>query len=152
MCIWFGRVYLFPSRVFLTSKINPIIMKKITITLLLSFAAFVFAHAQTLPLLTGVSGVTGPTGTTGATYVTQENGTGDWSDFVFEKGYKLPALSDIEAYISANKHLPDIPSECDAIDKGVDVGEMNKLLLQKVEELTLYLIQQQKEIDALKNK
>ena len=78
--------------------------------------------------------------------------TSDWADFVFDKGYKLTALSDIEKYIAQNKHLPDVPSECDAIEKGLDVGEMNKLLLQKVEELTLYLIQQKKEIDALKNK
>ena len=78
--------------------------------------------------------------------------TSDWADFVFDKGYKLPTLYSLEAYISHNKHLPDVPSECDAIDKGVNLGEMNKVLLQKVEELTLYLIQQQKEIDALKNK
>lgn len=77
--------------------------------------------------------------------------TSDWADFVLDKGYKLPALSDIEAYISLNKHLPDVPSECDAIEKGVNLGEMNKVLLQKVEELTLYLIQQQKEIDNLKH-
>ena len=78
--------------------------------------------------------------------------TSDWADFVFDKGYKLPTLYSLEAYISHNKHLPDVPSECDAIEKGVNLGEMNKKLLQKVEELTLYLIQQQKEIDALKNK
>ncbi len=78
--------------------------------------------------------------------------TSDWADFVFDKTYKLPALSDIETYVGQNKHLPNVPSECDAIEKGVNLGEMNKVLLQKVEELTLYLIQQQKEIDALKVK
>lgn len=78
--------------------------------------------------------------------------TSDWADYVFDKSYKLKSLSDVEAYISQNKHLPNVPSECEAIDNGQDIGEMNKVLLQKVEELTLYLIQQQKEIDALKNK
>jgi hypothetical protein len=48
--------------------------------------------------------------------------------------------------------MPEIPSECEVLDKGVDVAEMNKLLLQKVEELTLYLIAQQKQIDALTQK
>jgi hypothetical protein len=78
--------------------------------------------------------------------------TTDWADYVFDKSYNLPPLSDIETYISQNKHLPEIPSECEVIEKGVNLGEMNKLLLQKVEELTLYMIQQQKEIDALKEK
>ncbi len=78
--------------------------------------------------------------------------TSDWADRVFDKSYHLTPLSDVEAYVNQNKHLPDVPSECEAIDNGVDVGEMNKVLLQKVEELTLYVIHQQKEIDALKNK
>jgi hypothetical protein len=76
--------------------------------------------------------------------------TSDWADFVFDKGYKLPALSDVEAYVNRNKHLPDVPSECEAIEKGVNLGEMNKVLLQKVEELTLYMIQQQKDNEAMK--
>lgn len=78
--------------------------------------------------------------------------TSDWADYVFDKNYKLPALSDVESYITANQHLPEVPSACDVTENGIDVGEMNKKLLQKVEELTLYVIQQQKEIDALKCK
>ena len=51
----------------------------------------------------------------------------------------------------ANRHLPDIPSAKEVEEEGVDVGEMNKLLLQKVEELTLYIIDLQKQIDELKS-
>jgi hypothetical protein len=78
--------------------------------------------------------------------------TGSWADKVFAANYNLRTLSQVEAYINQNNHLPEIPSECEVLDKGVDVAEMNKLLLQKVEELTLYLIAQQKQIDALTQK
>lgn len=71
-----------------------------------------------------------------------------WADFVFDEGYKLPGLSEVEGYIKTNKHLPDIPSAAEVEKEGLDVGEMNKKLLQKVEELTLYLIEQQKQIEA----
>ena len=71
-------------------------------------------------------------------------------DFVFEKDYDLPSLKEVEAYIAANGHLEDIPSAEEALEKGVQLGEMNTKLLQKIEELTLYAIQQQKAIDALK--
>ncbi|WP_143304731.1 SlyX family protein [Chitinophaga vietnamensis] len=73
-----------------------------------------------------------------------------WADFVFHKDYSLPSLQAIENYISKNGHLPDIPSEKEIKEEGLDVGEMNKLLLQKIEELTLHMIRQQKEIDELK--
>jgi hypothetical protein len=75
----------------------------------------------------------------------------NWADFVFHKDYKLPPLHEVEKFISDNGHLPEIPTAAEVKENGVDVGEMNKLLLQKVEELTLYLIQQQKEINALKD-
>ncbi|HEY9262259.1 hypothetical protein [Chitinophaga sp.] len=75
----------------------------------------------------------------------------NWADFVFHKDYKLPNLQEVENFIQNNGHLPEIPSAAEVKENGVDVGEMNKLLLQKVEELTLYLIQQQKEINALKD-
>lgn len=61
-------------------------------------------------------------------------------------------LNQLENYLATNKHLPAIPSETEVIEKGINLGEMNKLLLQKVEELTLYLIKQQKEIDNLNAK
>jgi hypothetical protein len=78
--------------------------------------------------------------------------TSDWADKVFDRSYPLMPLTEVEKYLAANKHLPEMPTECEAIDKGVNLGEMNKLLLQKIEELTLYMIDQQKEIEALKAK
>lgn len=72
-----------------------------------------------------------------------------WADFVFDEGYRLPGLSEVENYIKNNKHLPEIPSAAEVEKEGLDVGEMNRRLLQKVEELTLYLIDQQKQITAL---
>lgn len=74
----------------------------------------------------------------------------DWPDYVFSKNYNLKNIYDIESFIKTNKHLPDVPSAKSVEENGVDLGKMNKILLQKVEELTLYLIQQQKEIDILK--
>ncbi len=71
-----------------------------------------------------------------------------WSDYVFKKDYQLRPLSEVKDYIDQNQHLPEIPSEQEMIKKGLDVGEMNKLLMKKVEELTLYLIEKdQKEKD-----
>jgi hypothetical protein len=57
-------------------------------------------------------------------------------------------LTEVENYIKANKHLPDVPSAKEVEKEGLDVGEMNKRLLQKVEELTLYLIEQQKQLKS----
>ncbi|SEL95258.1 hypothetical protein [Parapedobacter koreensis] len=65
-------------------------------------------------------------------------------DYVFESGYELPALTDIEAYVKENKHLPEIPSAKDIEKDGLDLAEMNLLLLKKVEELTLHLIEKEK--------
>ncbi len=73
-----------------------------------------------------------------------------WSDFVFDEGYRLPSLTELERYVKENRHLPDIPTESEVRQGGVDLGEMNALLLQKVEELTLYIIDLQKQIDELK--
>lgn len=75
----------------------------------------------------------------------------DWPDFVFYEKYELPSLQEVEKYIIAHKHLPGIPSAEEVKRKGIDLGEINKMLLQKVEELTLHLIQQQKEITTLKD-
>ncbi len=73
-----------------------------------------------------------------------------WSDFVFEKEYSLPTLLEVENHIKENGHLKDIPSEAEVIKNGIFLGEMDAKLLQKIEELTLYTIQQQKEIQNLK--
>lgn len=75
---------------------------------------------------------------------------GQTADHVFEEDYNLRSLNEIETFIKTNKHLPDVPSAKEMEEQGVNLAEMNKLLLQKLEELTLYVIQQQKEIEQLK--
>jgi hypothetical protein len=67
-----------------------------------------------------------------------------WPDYVFKPSYQLPSLTDVKAYIDQNHHLPEIPSEQEVAKNGINLGEMNKLLLKKVEELTLYLIEKDK--------
>lgn len=74
------------------------------------------------------------------------------ADFVFEEDYKLRPLDEVETFIKTNKHLPEIPSAKQMEADGVNVAEMNKLLLQKVEELTLYVIDMNKEMNVLKEK
>jgi len=87
----------------------------------------------------------------GTVYATEINVKTDvWSDFVFSKDYKLRSLDEVEEYINANKCLPDVPSEAEVKVSGVDVAKMNAILLQKVEELTLYVIKQQEELKKLK--
>ncbi len=76
----------------------------------------------------------------------QEN----WPDYVFDQNYSLRSLYDIESYILSHKHLPNIPSAKEIKEEGVDVGTMNAKLLEKIEELTLYMIQLKKENEALK--
>lgn len=73
-----------------------------------------------------------------------------WPDYVFTPGYELPRLEYIEKYIADHQHLPDMPSAKEVAADGLDVAEMNKKLVQKVEELTLYLIEQQKQMDQMK--
>ncbi len=73
-----------------------------------------------------------------------------WADKVFEKDYALMPLSEVKYYIDQNKHLPNVPSATEVVENGVVMNEMVAKLLEKVEELTLYTIQQQAEIDALK--
>lgn len=73
-----------------------------------------------------------------------------WYDHVFHSDYDLMPLEEVESFINENSHLPSIPSQEDVDRDGVDLFEMEALLLKKVEEMTLYLIQQQKEIKSLK--
>lgn len=74
----------------------------------------------------------------------------DWPDFVFDPEYKLTSLQELDKYIGSEKHLPGVPSANEINEEGIMVGEMNAILLQKVEELTLYVIELQKQIDELK--
>jgi len=76
--------------------------------------------------------------------------TSAWSDYVFSKDYKLPALSEVEQHIAEKGHLPGIPSEKEAITNGVDLGDMQVRLLAQIEQLTLHMIAHEKAIDALK--
>jgi hypothetical protein len=89
-----------------------------------------------------------------------------WADFVFDPEYVLPTLKEIEAYVRVKKHLPGIPSATEIKENGLDLGDMQQKQMQKIEELTLYLIEinkklaaqeaiiseQQKEINDLKKK
>ena len=75
-----------------------------------------------------------------------------WADYVFDENYSLMKMNDLENYILQNKHLPDVPSEKEVLENGINVSEMYEVLLKKIEELTLYTIEQQKEIDSLKSK
>ena len=75
-----------------------------------------------------------------------------WPDYVFRPGYRLKPLSEVNAYIQQNHHLPDIPSEAEVKEKGVSVGEMQAKLLAKVEELTLHMIQQESENKELRQR
>ncbi len=76
-------------------------------------------------------------------------GTSNWSDYVFADNYELMPLAKVEEYINENKHLPAIPSATEVVKDGIDVATMDAKLLQKIEELTLYVIKQQKQIDEL---
>ena len=69
-----------------------------------------------------------------------------WADFVFKPDYQLPSLAEVEQYVKTHGHLQDIPNEKEVVSEGLDLGEMNKKLLQKIEELTLYLIDQGKQL------
>lgn len=73
----------------------------------------------------------------------------NWPDFVFKNDYELMSFMDLENFINKNHHLPGVPSENEVHSNGVDLGEMNKVLLQKVEELTLYVIDLNKRIKEL---
>jgi hypothetical protein len=74
-----------------------------------------------------------------------------WPDYVFKKEYILPTLDQVEKYIAEKGHLENIPSEEEVLKNGVNLGEMNAKLLQKIEELTLYMIEMKKENESLKN-
>lgn len=74
-----------------------------------------------------------------------------WADHVFNPAYSLQSIEDVESFIHINQHLPDMPSEKEVIKNGIKLGEMNKVLVKKIEELTLYLIEQNKRIKQLEN-
>ena len=67
-------------------------------------------------------------------------------DYVFEKDYTLPGLDEVEQFVKEHKHLPDMPSAGQIAENGMTLSEMNAALLKKIEELTLYLIEQNKQM------
>ncbi|WP_207428892.1 hypothetical protein [Pedobacter sp. SYSU D00535] len=75
-----------------------------------------------------------------------------WADYVFAPNYKLPALADVEKFIQENKHLPDVPSEAEVKKEGIELGDMSAVLLKKIEELTLYLIEKDKQLQKANEK
>ncbi|SHK79022.1 hypothetical protein SAMN05444266_101151 [Chitinophaga jiangningensis] len=73
-----------------------------------------------------------------------------WPDYVFAQNYALPSLQEVEKYIGEHQHLPGVPSAAEVEREKVDLGAMNEILLRKIEELTLYLIEERKEREVLK--
>lgn len=77
------------------------------------------------------------------------NGSAQWADYVFHKDYKLMPLTEVEKFVKANKHLPNVPSAADMVKEGNDLGKTDAKLLEKIEELTLYLIEMKKANEQL---
>lgn len=75
----------------------------------------------------------------------------EWSDYVFDDGYSLMPLHKLRQFISTNRHLPDVPSETEVKENGIELKEMQNILLKKIEELTLYILQQEERISQLEN-
>jgi hypothetical protein len=73
-------------------------------------------------------------------------------DYVFEDTYKLLSLQEIEVFIKKNKHLPEVPSAVETERNGLELGEMNRILLKKIEELTLHLIEKDKKLTLAEKK
>ena len=77
---------------------------------------------------------------------------GYWPDYVFDKGYRLAPLAEVADFVRLNHRLPEMPSAEEVSKNGQDLGSMNEKLLKKVEELTLYLIEKDKQLDELKQR
>jgi hypothetical protein len=74
--------------------------------------------------------------------------SGDWADYVFDEKYELPTLAALDQYIRTYRHLPNIPSAKEVSRNGINLADMNNRLLEKIEELTLYILQQEKRMAA----
>lgn len=75
-----------------------------------------------------------------------------WADYVFENDYILKPLEEVEDFIQKNGHLPNVPSEAEVLKNGIELGAMNAKLLEKIEELTLYIIELNKKVEELETK
>ncbi len=78
--------------------------------------------------------------------------SGNWPDYVFYDKYKLKSFGELRSYIAENKHLPNIPAAAEIEKSGLEVGEMQRKMMEKIEELTLYVLQLETKINDLKNK
>lgn len=107
------------------------------------FLDLAFGGVETILFRVSESGLT-------ETKEVQVKATVTTPDYVFEENYDLSSLEEVEAYIKANKHLPEIPSAAEFEANGIQLGKMSFDLLKKVEELTLYMIELKKENEALK--
>ena len=91
--------------------------------------------------------------TNGLTYCRELNvQLSNFPDYVFSKDYDLIELSELERYILANKHMPNVPTAKEIEMNGANLGELAKIQFQKIEELTLYIIELKKEVELLKKK
>lgn len=77
---------------------------------------------------------------------------GSWPDFVFQDDFNLMPLNELESFIATNRHLPGVPTEAEVTESGVNLGEMTGILLQKVEEMTLHIIELNKRIEELEGR
>ena len=75
--------------------------------------------------------------------------TAEWSDYVFANNYNLLPLTEVESFIKTNSHLPGVPSASEVVNEGINVAKMDAKLLEKIEELTLYIIDMNKRIESL---
>ncbi|MGV3613583.1 MAG: hypothetical protein ACO1N0_21665 [Fluviicola sp.] len=73
-----------------------------------------------------------------------------WPDYVFDANYPLMPLSELQTFIQKNNHLPNVPSACEMEEQGINVAKSNVMLMEKVEELTLYLLQMKEQLDTQK--
>ena len=78
--------------------------------------------------------------------------SGDWPDYVFENNYQLTPFDKLRTYIAENKHLPNIPAAAEVAKNGFELGDMQKKMVEKIEELTLYVLQLEAEMKAMKKK
>jgi hypothetical protein len=78
--------------------------------------------------------------------------TSAWPDYVFEENYRKPGLEELRTFIAENKHLPNIPSASEVEKKGIEVGDMQRRLTEKVEELTLYILELESRIKKLEKR
>lgn len=106
----------------------------------------------------GIGGATTPSsalavnGTITAKEINVTATSSSWPDYVFSDSYKLTSLNEVENFIKENRHLPGVPSESDISKNGISIGEMASLQMEKIEELTLYVIELQKQNEELYNK